>query len=391
MKGPHIALAAAVGGMLLVPAAPLADEPPAPPTAALDAASTTVAAGTSIKLDSSGSRAGTGAIVGHVWDLDGNGSFETDSGAAPTVDATPTKPGPLTVHVRVVDDRGLSSDAQLALTVTGAPKMVAADKTIAKSAEAAPPAPGHGQPLTQAPADGSAANAPAAAADPPAPPAAAPPAAAPPTSAAPAGPAPAGPPPPAAPADPPAPQPTGTELVRMSAAPDLVPRKLLATGDTYAVAAKSATGTTVTAAAASTGVTIKNFAFAPASTSIHVGDTITWTNQDVTAHTATASDGSFDTGNINQGKSGSHTFTKAGTFAYICSIHPSMHGTVVVAAATGGSGSGGSGSSGSGGTTTTPSSNSGSSLPQTGLDIAVVVLLAALMMAAGTALRRTVH
>jgi plastocyanin len=176
----------------------------------------------------------------------------------------------------------------------------------------------------------------------------------------------------------------------MSAAPDLVPPKTLAAGPTTtAVVAKSATGTTVTAAAASTGVTIKDFKFAPASTSVHVGDTITWTNQDVAAHTATAT-GSFDTGSINQGKSGSHTFTKAGTFAYICSIHPSMKGTVIVAAASGsssGSGSGGSGSSGSGGTTATPSSSS--SLPQTGLDLAVVVLLAALMMAAGTALRRT--
>jgi plastocyanin len=178
----------------------------------------------------------------------------------------------------------------------------------------------------------------------------------------------------------------------MSAAPALVPRKILATGDTYGAVANAATRTTVTAAAASTGVTIKNFAFAPASTSIHVGDTITWTNQDVTAHTATASDGSFNTGNINKGKSASHTFTKAGTFAYICSIHPSMHGTVVVAAASGSSGGGGSGGSGNGGgTTATPAASSGSSLPQTGLDIAVVVLVAALMMAAGTALRRTVQ
>lgn len=391
MRGPGIALAAAISGMLLVPAAPLADEPPAPPTAALDAPSKTVAAGTSIKLDSSASRAGTGAIVGHVWDLDGNGSFETDSGDKPTVDATFKQPGPLTVHVRVVDDRGLSSDAQLDLTVTAAPKMVAADKTIAKSAEATPAAPGPGQ--GQAIAGGPAATtppaadpAPAASSAAPTAPSAIPPAASPPTE------------PSAAPSDPPTTQPAAGDspaaggLVSMSAAPALVPRKILATGDTYGASAKAATATTVTAAAASTGVTIKNFAFAPASSSIHVGDTITWTNQDVTAHTATASDGSFDTGTINKGKSGSHTFTKAGTFAYICSIHPSMHGTVVVAAASGSSGSGGSGGSGnSGGTTATPTSNSGSSLPQTGFDIAVVVLLAALMMAAGTALRRTVQ
>jgi hypothetical protein len=131
---------------------------------------------------------------------------------------------------------------------------------------------------------------------------------------------------------------------------------------------------------------------------VHVGDTITWSNQDIAPHTATASDGSFDTGTINPGKSGSHTFTKAGTFAYICSIHPSMKGTVTVAAASGGtSGSGSGGSGGSGGTSgtggstgTTPSTTSAGGLPQTGLDIAAVVLIATLMMGSGTVLRRRV-
>jgi plastocyanin len=148
-------------------------------------------------------------------------------------------------------------------------------------------------------------------------------------------------------------------------------------------------------AAASTGVTIKNFKFGPASSSVRVGDTITWSNQDIAAHTATASDGSFDTGTINQGKSGSHTFTKAGTFAYICSIHPSMKGTVVVSAAASGSGGGGSGSGGSGSSgsnTTTPAAPTASAggLPQTGLDVGAVVLLAALMCGSGTLLRRRV-
>jgi plastocyanin len=173
--------------------------------------------------------------------------------------------------------------------------------------------------------------------------------------------------------------------MRMSAAPALVPPNALSAGETTPAVAKSATGTTVTAAAASTGVTIKDFKFGPASASVHVGDTITWTNQDIAPHTATANDGSFDTGNLDQGKSGSHTFTTAGTFPYICKIHPSMKGTVVVAAAAGDTGA----DPGNGDTTPTPSSSGDSSLPQTGLDIAVVVLLAALMMAAGWALRRT--
>src|SRR4051812_33361868 len=126
MRTPAIALAAAVGGALLVPAALLAEEPPAPPTAALETHSTTVPAGRAVELYSSKSQPGTGAIVGHVGALDGNGSFETDSGAEPKVEATPQTAGPLTVRVRVVDDRGLNSDAKLDLTVTAAPKMEAA-------------------------------------------------------------------------------------------------------------------------------------------------------------------------------------------------------------------------------------------------------------------------
>ena len=76
MRGPGIALTAAVGGILLVPASPLAGEPLTPPTAVLKASPTTVRAGATVRLDSSASRAGSGTIVGHVWDLDGNGSFE---------------------------------------------------------------------------------------------------------------------------------------------------------------------------------------------------------------------------------------------------------------------------------------------------------------------------
>src|SRR4051812_49985535 len=126
MRRSAIALAAAIGSALLVPAAPLADEPPTPPTATLEAQSTSVTAGKPVELDSSVSQAGTGAIVGHVWDLDGNGSFETDSGDKPKVDVTPAQAGPLTVSVRVVDDRGLSGDAELDLTVTAPPEMTAA-------------------------------------------------------------------------------------------------------------------------------------------------------------------------------------------------------------------------------------------------------------------------
>jgi plastocyanin len=379
MRRSAIALAAAVGGALLAPAAPLADEPPTPPKAALEAPSTTVPAGKPIELDSSKSQPGTGAIVGHIWDLDGNGSFETDSADKAKVDTTPERPGPLTVRVRVVDDRGLESDAQLDLTVTAPPKM-----------EAAAPSEGHStRPASATRASGPGVGAPATGTGAVAEPSPAPPdpnAAPPPAPAQAPQPAPAAPQPAAG--DQPALAPMTT--TRMSSAPAFVPTEALASGRTDSVVAKAATGATVTAAASSTGVTMKNFAFNPASSSIHVGDTITWTNQDAIAHTATAKDGSFDTGQLSQGKSGSHTFTQAGTFAYICSIHPNMHGTVVVAAAAGGTGAGSPSSSGTPATpAATPAPSGGSNLPHTGLDIAAVVLLAALMMGAGAALRRT--
>jgi plastocyanin len=86
-----------------------------------------------------------------------------------------------------------------------------------------------------------------------------------------------------------------------------------------------------TVLAAGHGVTISGFAFAPDPITVAVGDTVTWTNQDGVAHTATADDASFDTGHVGAGTTSSAiTFDTAGTFAYHCAIHSSMHGTVVV-------------------------------------------------------------
>jgi plastocyanin len=63
---------------------------------------------------------------------------------------------------------------------------------------------------------------------------------------------------------------------------------------------------------------------------VQAGGKVTWQNQDTAPHTATADDGSFDTGTIEKGKLGSATFKEAGTFTYFCEIHPTMHGTVEV-------------------------------------------------------------
>lgn len=85
-----------------------------------------------------------------------------------------------------------------------------------------------------------------------------------------------------------------------------------------------------TPAASGSAVTIVNIAFDPPTLEVAVGATVTWTNEDGVQHTATADDGSFDTGAIEQGGTAEVTFNTAGTFAYTCAFHPGMHGEIVV-------------------------------------------------------------
>jgi plastocyanin len=94
--------------------------------------------------------------------------------------------------------------------------------------------------------------------------------------------------------------------------------------------AASSTGAPAASSTGSGAVAIKNFAFGPTPITVSKGAAVTWMNQDASAHTATAVDRSFDTGNIEPGKSGGHTFDTPGTFAYRCSIHQYMTGSIVV-------------------------------------------------------------
>jgi plastocyanin len=77
-------------------------------------------------------------------------------------------------------------------------------------------------------------------------------------------------------------------------------------------------------------VDIVEFTYQPDPVVVQVGGKVVWQNQDTAPHTATADDGSFDTGTIEKGKLGSETFKEAGTFTYFCEIHPTMKGTVEV-------------------------------------------------------------
>jgi plastocyanin len=76
-------------------------------------------------------------------------------------------------------------------------------------------------------------------------------------------------------------------------------------------------------------------AYDPNQVQAKTGDTVTWTNNDSTLHTATSGQGAkpddtFDSSTLAQSKSFSFTFEKAGEYPYFCTLHPNMAGTVSV-------------------------------------------------------------
>src|SRR5258706_4487476 len=77
-------------------------------------------------------------------------------------------------------------------------------------------------------------------------------------------------------------------------------------------------------------VSIKGRAFHPAALKTKKGESVTWKNNDDIDHTVDAEDGSFSSGTIKSGKSFTHTFKKAGKYAYSCRLHPRIKGTIVV-------------------------------------------------------------
>jgi plastocyanin len=97
------------------------------------------------------------------------------------------------------------------------------------------------------------------------------------------------------------------------------------------VAAQSSTDTT-TSISIPQGASAQqvNQYYMPVNASIPKDATITWTNKDVAPHTATASDGSFDTGVINPGSTASAMVKGQGDIQYHCNIHPWMHGSLQV-------------------------------------------------------------
>ena len=75
-------------------------------------------------------------------------------------------------------------------------------------------------------------------------------------------------------------------------------------------------------------VTIDATSYSPKSLTVHAGDTIVWVNNDLFPHTVTAKTGRFDSGDIAAGKSWTYTVKAEGLFAYFCTYHTTMKGTL---------------------------------------------------------------
>jgi plastocyanin len=81
-----------------------------------------------------------------------------------------------------------------------------------------------------------------------------------------------------------------------------------------------------------TTVYIKAFMFTPVTLTVPVGTTVTWQNLDEEPHTIRSVDEQVKTGALDQNERYSFRFDQPGTYKYVCSIHPSMVGTIVVKA-----------------------------------------------------------
>jgi amicyanin len=94
-------------------------------------------------------------------------------------------------------------------------------------------------------------------------------------------------------------------------------------GPTTASGTTTAAGQTQKAA-----VSIQNFAFSPAQLTIKVGTTVVWTNDDSAGHNIKSD--AFTSPMMAKGQTFEFTFDKAGTYDYICGVHPTMKGQIIV-------------------------------------------------------------
>jgi plastocyanin len=156
---------------------------------------------------------------------------------------------------------------------------------------------------------------------------------------------------------------------------------------------------------AAASVTIGDFFFRPQDVTVTEGASITWTNDGTVPEGHTVTGDGFDSGVLKHGDTYSHTFDNAGTFDYVCTLHPNMRGTITVTASssTGGTTSSGDTSSESGedaqssppAESATPvasdASGSGGSLAQTGLNLILLAEIGGCLIATGLLIRRLIY
>jgi len=141
--------------------------------------------------------------------------------------------------------------------------------------------------------------------------------------------------------------------------------------------------------AAPGSVRMLDFSFSPATVTVNVGESVTWVNAGEEPHNAVGDN--FSTALLDAGKSGSETFGSAGTFSYICTVHPQMKGTVKVVGSTAQAQTGdqGSGTEDDDGAVAADSGDDdGPQLANSGLDAWLLGLAGVALLAAGMALRR---
>lgn len=79
-----------------------------------------------------------------------------------------------------------------------------------------------------------------------------------------------------------------------------------------------------------TMVTVDNFTFGPNALTVPVNSTVTWVNKDDVPHVVASNDGLFKSKALDTDDKYTYTFTKPGTYAYYCTIHPKMVAKIVV-------------------------------------------------------------
>lgn len=97
---------------------------------------------------------------------------------------------------------------------------------------------------------------------------------------------------------------------------------------TPATTAPAATTVSQSTTAGGLAVSMENFSFKPDTLTVTVGATVTWTNNDAAGHDVKSD--TFQSPNMAKGQTFSFTFTKKGTYDYICGIHPNMKGKIIV-------------------------------------------------------------